>query len=467
TGRFEGRLGRVGEAVVLDVSPAPQKGEPPNPALGLMVDGHLFLVLDIGTDEVAMTALDPDSLLASLRSGVLRLPYHESKEEFILHGTTAGLREALGPHLKHPGALPERGKWSRARRTTAKAIGPVDPPCFEASAWREADSLFRGDPHWLGSDCASTVDIGGGRVLWLFGDTWIDPSGRGTRRGARMVSNSVAIQTGTDPSRATMKFYWGRTRDGAPAAIIPDEGGVRHWFGNGVRVDDRLVLFLGAVVNTNSGLGFESAGWAAWMVENPDAEPPEWRMHRLETPTNVLGVSPGFTAVRRAGEYVYAFGSEDPVKSHPLYAVRWQAEDLRAGRLMAPEWWAGERLGWIPESSTSARFPLFENGAPEMSIHFDEASGRFIAVQGSGFGAADVMLRAAPSLTGPWSRARMVYRPMEYYKPDVMIYAAKAHPELTGADLVLTYATNGTDIGIVANDSQLYYPRFVRLTRCR
>jgi len=48
-----------------------------------------------------------------------------------------------------------------------------------------------------------------------------------------------------------------------------------------------------------------------------------------------------------------------------------------------------------------------------------------------------------------------------------MIYAAKAHPELTGADLVLTYATNGTDIGIVANDNLLYYPRFVRLTRCR
>jgi hypothetical protein len=47
-----------------------------------------------------------------------------------------------------------------------------------------------------------------------------------------------------------------------------------------------------------------------------------------------------------------------------------------------------------------------------------------------------------------------------------MIYAAKAHPELTGSDLVLTYATNSFDFGRHLSDSLLYYPRFVRLTRC-
>lgn len=47
-----------------------------------------------------------------------------------------------------------------------------------------------------------------------------------------------------------------------------------------------------------------------------------------------------------------------------------------------------------------------------------------------------------------------------------MIYAAKAHPELEGADLALTYATNTFQPGELATDSTIYYPRFVHLTRC-
>jgi hypothetical protein len=76
-------------------------------------------------------------------------------------------------------------------------------------------------------------------------------------------------------------------------------------------------------------------------------------------------------------------------------------------------------------------------------------------------------MRAAPALTGPWSAPRMIYRPPEYYRPNVMIYAGKAHPELSGADLVLTYATNSFEFGEVLTDSLSYYPRFIRLERCR
>jgi hypothetical protein len=100
-------------------------------------------------------------------------------------------------------------------------------------------------------------------------------------------------------------------------------------------------------------------------------------------------------------------------------------------------------------------------------VHFDKATERFIGVQGRGFGPADVMMRAAPTLEGPWSAPQLVYRPPEYYRPNVMIYACKAHPELTGSDLVLTYATNTFKFGEHKTDSLIYYPRFVRLARCR
>jgi Domain of unknown function (DUF4185) len=282
-----------------------------------------------------------------------------------------------------------------------------------------------------------------------------------------MVSNSVAIQRGTDPVSASIQFYWGRGADGRPAAFVPDAGAERHWFGNGVRVGDRLLLFLNRVRSTHTGIGFESTGWTAWMVENPDVEPSEWRMRRLETPANPVGVLLGFAAVVREGEYVIALGSADPIKSHPIYAARWPAANVRQGQLQAPEWWAGYRLGWVSDASSVPRWPLFENGQSELSLHLDPATGRFLAVQTQGFGAADVIMRAAPALTGPWSAPRFLFRPPEYVRPNAMIYAAKAHPELTGGDLTLTYATNTFQFAEHLTDSLIYYPRFVRVVRSR
>ncbi|HOX76113.1 MAG TPA: hypothetical protein PLB27_15435, partial [Bacteroidales bacterium] len=70
-------------------------------------------------------------------------------------------------------------------------------------------------------------------------------------------------------------------------------------------------------------------------------------------------------------------------------------------------------------------------------------------------------------LTGPWSDLRMLYRPPEYYRQNIMIYSGKAHPGLTGADMILTYATNTFKYEEYLTDSLIYYPRFVRLARCR
>ena len=465
--RFEARLGRLGEHLVLDIWPAAAESDQPQYA-GVLIPGHVLLTLEVGPDDVRVAFLEPDPLLGALRSGQVGLVLESSKERLILQGTTGQLRTALTTYLGRAGALSTPDTWRRARTTGAiPPFHPVEVPCFEASAWREADQLFHSDSHWVGADVASSVDLGGGRILWLFGDTWIDSSGTGMRRGARMVSNSVAIQTGTDPTTSKMTFYWGRADDGSPDALFPDRGAESLWFGNGVRVGDRLVLFFARTLRgTGTGLGFESVGWTAVMVENPDEEPSAWRVRPLETPANPLGILVGFAAVARLGEHVYALGPQYPVKSDPIFAARWPAEEMRRGNLGQPEWWAGERVGWIPDSSSVQRWPLLE-GQSGLSIHVDQVTQRFIGVHTLGFGPADVMMRAAPALTGPWSTPRMVYRPPEYYRPSIMIYAGKAHPELTGADLVVTYATNTFESAEQLTDSLIYYPRFVRLTRCR
>ncbi len=338
--------------------------------------------------------------------------------------------------------------------------------CFSAEAWPEADQLFRNDPYWLGGDGASSALLSENRRLWMFGDSWISTDGKGNRRQAHMVSNSLAIQTGSDPSTSTMKFYWGRKKDGSPDAFFPDRAAERLWLGNAVRVGDRLILFFNRVGSSDSGLGFQSMGWAAVMVLNPDAQPSDWQLESIDTPENPMNVLLGFAAVMQRGDYVYAFGSEDPDKSHPIYAVRWPNASVEAGDLMQPLWWAGKQHAWVSDANKHLAQPLFGSGASELSVHWDKPTQNFVVIQTVGFGAADIMLRSAATLGGEWSESTFLFRPGEYSRPKAMIYSAKAHPHLTGADLALTYATNSFDFAEHLSDPEIYYPHFVRLNRC-
>src|SRR5687767_2838197 len=89
---------------------------------------------------------------------------------------------------------------------------PLSGRPLTATAWPEADRLFR-DARWRGSDDAYSIHLGGERVLWLFGDTFIARPGSPTRVGSAFIRNSVAVQTGLDPLTATMGFAWRGTDD--------------------------------------------------------------------------------------------------------------------------------------------------------------------------------------------------------------------------------------------------------------
>ena len=348
----------------------------------------------------------------------------------------------------------------------AWSVRAAETPCYESMPWPEADSIFHQDPHWVGADGAYSIDLGSDRTLWLFGDTWVDPEGQRSRRGAHMIRNSVAIQRGSDPSNASIEFFWKTTADDVPEAFFSRDDESWFWPGHGARIGDRLILFFNRVVSSDTGLGFTSAGWNAMLIENPDDEPSVWRTSLLATPSNSLGVIVGFASVLQSRDYLYAFGSQDPMKSHPIHVARWPLVQAGKGDVREPEWWGGRDVGWVADSAGSASRPVFDDGQSELTIHLDERSREFVAVQSSGFGPADIVIRTASELTGPWSPMQMVYRPPEYAKPNIMIYSAKAHPQLGGAELVLTYSTNSFEFGEHFTDYTIYYPRFVRLRSC-
>jgi len=335
-------------------------------------------------------------------------------------------------------------------------------PCnLEATAWIDADRLFRSDPRWLGGDVGYSIDLSQGRVLWLFGDSFIANKSGKTRGQSAFVHNSIAIQTGYDPTQASMKFYWPNS-NGEPSEFASNEGEVWLWPEDGVRLGDKLLLFFVRVHSDNrkGSLGFTLVGWTAFLVENPDAQPSAWIMHRVDTPQSPARLIVG-SGVLLVGNFLYAFAPAEP--SHDDYLLRWPLAAAEEGHLSSPEWWCGGD-GWVEQGKlTHPPAPAIPGGSNEFSVIWDSHCNKFFEVESLGFGASDIGIRWADRLEGPWSGPVKIYHPPESDRPDAFVYAGKVHAGLQGGDLVVTYVANSMDDKILAKDISIYYPRFVRL----
>ncbi|HET9931664.1 MAG TPA: DUF4185 domain-containing protein [Polyangiaceae bacterium] len=328
-----------------------------------------------------------------------------------------------------------------------------DGPAWHAEPWPEANALFTNDPRWIGGDGAYTVDLGRGRILWLFGDSFIALSSERRRDDSYMVRNSVAIQTGCDPSTAFMRFYY-RTLERHPQSFIPEDGKFWFWPGHGVRIGDRALLFYGRVFQEGEGMwGFSSGSWTAFVVENPDDEPIAWRYREARTAADTEVQLGG--AVLPIGDWLYVYGNG--TGRHPIYLARFDTQRAMQGDLTSPEWWNGE--GW-----GGSREALIEIGAPEYSVHRVPGTTTFAFTQTAGFGASTLAVRTANALEGPWSAPRDIIRPPESFLPEPFVYAGKAHPELCGADVAVTYVPSGFDTSPPDPKELYYYPRFVRVS---
>jgi hypothetical protein len=340
------------------------------------------------------------------------------------------------------------------------SISPLSSSALiQAEPWPEADALFRSDPQWLGSDDAYSVDLGKGRTLWLFGDTFISRSFLNTRRLSTMIRNSVGIQSGCDPSRASIQFSW-RTSKGIPRSFFPEEDGTWFWPGHGILLQGKLFLSLMATRSTSEGIGFEHVGWRAVSVPNPEQPPETWRLEWLDTPENPFGLIVSGSVIR-VGDYVLASSVKEP--EHTIHLVRWPIATMLEGDLSQPQWWTGPENEWLVQQALAETpQPLFSEGQTEFTVHYEPTLDRFLEIQTVGFGPADLGYRLAEAPVGTWTPTERFYRPEEYEIPKVLIYAGKAHPQLTGADLVLTYATNIAGFGRLVARDDLYYPRFLR-----
>jgi len=322
-------------------------------------------------------------------------------------------------------------------------------------------------------------------VLWLFADSFIDPAKDGSRiQGTNyLVRNSVGIQSGQDAeqahdlSRSTLQLYWGPERGGAPSSYFGDVDSPELWVWplHGARLPDgHLLLFRMRILKETGGLGFKVDSWDAVAVDDPTPSPDAWRPRPITGPVRAHSMLVGASVLVHAS-FLYAYAVDLTSADHTIYLARWplaQLAGLEDDALENPQWWTGDGFTTEAELGSGAAdvapAPLFGDGQVELSVHYDAARARFIAVQMQGLFVADpktqVGLRTAPTPQGPWSLLHAVFRPTESAFPnaaDLAAYAAKAHPEQRGADLVLTYLVN--DLKRFPPEDAVYYPQVLRL----
>jgi hypothetical protein len=277
-----------------------------------------------------------------------------------------------------------------------------------------------------------------------------------------MVHNTIAVQTGRDPTTASIAFAW--SGGGAtPGSFFAEDGDRWFWPLQGIRIDGVLVLFMQRIRGTpGQGLGFADDGCRAVLVANPDDDPHAWRTTAVD-----LSAMPGMpsgidlaTAVARQGDDVFMLAIAE-ADDHAGYLAKARAADLAAGNFGALAWWNGSAY-----VAGAAPAKVMDNAGPENSLHFDSTSKKWVHVRSDGFGATTIVASFADKPEGPWSQPRTIFRPPEDDRANAFVYAAKAHTEIdAGAgSFAITYATNTfADFGTLVNDSSIYYPRFVKV----
>lgn len=309
-------------------------------------------------------------------------------------------------------------------------------------------------------DSAYSIDLGGGRVLWQFGDSFIANTTERSRSESVIVRNCVAIQNGYDPTNASVTFYWNRTGTPPSAFFAAPSLGTWFWPGDGVLISSRLILFLNELKSVTGGLGFQGVGWTAVAIENPGDDPDSWVVTKMNT-AEQFDVSLG-AAVSVAGGYLYAF-SAGLLTPGPTYLARWPVAAVTGNSLTGTEWFAGRR-GWLTADQIHGPTAVASVGQSEFTVFPASKPTPLLLIQTAGFGAATLAFETASSLSGPYSGTQSFYSPPERSEPNILIYSAKMHPEqlAPGSDVVATYCTNNSDFATLVADMSLYFPRFIR-----
>jgi hypothetical protein len=365
---------------------------------------------------------------------------------------------------------------------------PGEVSVAEDTSW---EAVFQRKEGWTGADGINTADLLDGRILWLFGDTWIGDIQQGRHAPeAELVNNTLAVHetpkagNWVPPGPKDIRFFWGRSGRDNQAWIRPDSAGGSSWYwpaGNGLVVKDgfdglRLLFFMSKLSRrpgSNEMWNFSRSGNTLVMVANPGEKVSDWRIRTISVPVSLwrgekIGWGVALLSVPVSGEftgnYVYIYGiDETDLGNKKLILVR-----SPAGRVDDTVAWQAYRGNGLWGTVESECHPIAEHLATELSVEpVTIGKNRWYVMVHSedGFG-SHILIRMAQHPQGPWSKPFPVYQ-VQGIRNDTALftYAAKSHACLSRpGELLISYVINAFDFDMLTQDADLYRPRFIRIS---
>jgi hypothetical protein len=339
---------------------------------------------------------------------------------------------------------------------------------------------------WWGADAAYSIPLGGGRSVWIFGDTLYGDRRTVTGNDPRMVRNSIGVSRCDDQRRWSLQYVIRHGEDDKPldffqAQVLRPHGGAWYWALDGFVNEDGfghekdLWVTLLCVRNTRvkraDGFDFETCGTDLAKVSGLNADPQKWKVAYFPLVADGSAAYPSATAVVD-GEYAYLFALyERAARPMLLTRVPLAGLDAPARNLQYLAKSAKRADEWQPGFKPKNAVHVMDPGTSEMTVRYHPDLKKWLAVMRAPDISSDaIVLRTAPAITGPWSASELIYRIPEMqknlpgYDKNVFCYAGKEHPEFERpGSLVITYVCNTTKVPELVTNLKIYVPKVVEV----
>lgn len=306
---------------------------------------------------------------------------------------------------------------------------------------------------WTGGDAAYSIPLGGGKVLWLFGDSFLDTVyADRSRPASSLVRNTFVVQQG----KSITTMYSG-TPD-APDAFITTDDPDNEWYWplDGTVQDGVLYVYMAYFIRTGDG---------AWDFQYQHTDLFQFSLPGFTeiSRTTVWDVYPEImfgATVMEDGEYLYIYSPETYTFTKYTHVARVPLNNLFA----TPEYYNGtDWVNTVP-ALTEGRLLKF-GGSPvdvsaQYSVFFHE--GKYRLVTQEGFLGPKIHSYESLSPTGPWKTKKLIYTTPEN-TGTIFTYNAFIHPEFssTSGGLLMSYCLNTNNFWELFSNADSYRPKFV------
>ena len=309
-----------------------------------------------------------------------------------------------------------------------------------------------------GADGFYSVPLPDGRVVWIFGDTFlgeVEPDGSREKRSPVFIRNAFAVQDG-DSLRTLYNVI-----DGWESSLVipPDAGrgtefsedSLWYWPGDGFIENGKLKVFMSAFYQAeegNWGFRWVSANLAVFSLPDIKLE----KIEHFDYPGEVE-IHWGHALCDEAPDYTYIYGAGE---KYP-YVARAPKGDVMAGW----EFYTGE--SWVNDSRKAK--PMTDwKGSEQFSVI--RLRNKFVLLTQSGDFLESSLYSAVSDLpyTG-WESKKELYK-LKPLKPeeDLFAYNPVAHPHFIKNDeLLVSYCVNSFKLQDLFEDASKYRPVFIRV----